>query len=237
MNFFYTIFFFFTSILFSSTLDNLSHKFTEIEQDEVHFLNSLYQERLKQANSIAKPPIKLLKQVQVENKILEQEQKYLQVKQEFKHLEEARAKRKAFLQEWTKSTKIRKPYSKKVRKNKGHITVKVRLSKQHMKVYKDKKLLYTWKVSTARKGHKTPKGTFKAQIIEKMHYSSLYNNAPMPYTIFYDGDYAIHGTKETRKLGRPASHGCVRLHTKNAKKLYKLAGKYGKENVFIQIVR
>jgi lipoprotein-anchoring transpeptidase ErfK/SrfK len=106
-----------------------------------------------------------------------------------------------------------------------------------MKVYKNKKLLYTWKVSTARRGHKTPTGNFKAQIVKKMHYSSLYNNSPMPYTIFYDGNYAIHGTGQTRKLGRPASHGCVRLHTKNAKKLYKLARKHGRENVSIEIVR
>jgi lipoprotein-anchoring transpeptidase ErfK/SrfK len=120
---------------------------------------------------------------------------------------------------------------------KAKIVAKVTLSKQRMKVFKDGKLLHTWRVSTAKRGHITPIGSFKPQLLKKMHYSSLYNNSPMPYTIFYDGNYAIHGTNYTRKLGRPASHGCVRLRTSNAKKLYALARKYGKENLSIKIVR
>jgi lipoprotein-anchoring transpeptidase ErfK/SrfK len=111
------------------------------------------------------------------------------------------------------------------------------ISQQRMRVYQGKKLLYTWKVSTARRGHRTPTGKYKAQTVKKMHYSSLYNNSPMPYTIFYDGNYAIHGTRSVRKLGRPASHGCVRLRTSNAKKLYTLVRKYGKKNLSINIVR
>jgi len=139
-----------------------------------------------------------------------------------------------------KKRKLKKKLLEKRRKQtvqKGSIKVKIMLSTQRMKVFKNNKLLYKWKVSTARKGHKTPKGNFKVQLMKKMHYSSLYNNAPMPYTIFYDGNYAIHGTSKIRKLGRPASHGCVRLHTRNAKKLYTLVRKNGKKNMSIEIVR
>ena len=44
----------------------------------------------------------------------------------------------------------------------------------------------------------------------------------MPYSIFFDGGYAIHGSYEISHLGRPASHGCIRLHPKNAAILFAL---------------
>ena len=45
--------------------------------------------------------------------------------------------------------------------------------------------------------------------------------------VFFHGGYAIHGTGSIRSLGRPASHGCVRLHPNNAAALYALVQKYG----------
>ena len=56
--------------------------------------------------------------------------------------------------------------------------------------------------------------------MELMHYSKKYNMSPMPHAIFFRGGYAIHGTYETGSLGRPASHGCVRLSPGNAATLY-----------------
>jgi hypothetical protein len=44
----------------------------------------------------------------------------------------------------------------------------------------------------------------------------------MPYSIFFDGGYAIHGSYEISHLGRPASHGCIRLHPQNAALLFAL---------------
>ena len=35
----------------------------------------------------------------------------------------------------------------------------------------------------------------------------------MPYSVFFTGGYAVHGTSHVKALGRPASHGCVRLST------------------------
>ena len=55
-----------------------------------------------------------------------------------------------------------------------------------------------------------------------MHYSSKYENSPMPHSIFFRGGYAIHGTGYIKSLGRPASHGCIRLHPRNAAALYQL---------------
>jgi len=95
---------------------------------------------------------------------------------------------------------------------------------------------YEWKVSTARQGYKTPTGDFKPYLLKTMHYSKKYDNAPMPNSIFFHGGYAIHATYDVKHLGRPASHGCIRLSPRDAKWLYQLVREYGKENTFIRIV-
>ena len=82
--------------------------------------------------------------------------------------------------------------------------------------------MFTWKVSTAKRGYHTPSGTFSPYSLQRMHYSKKYDNAPMPYSIFFSGGYAIHGTPHVGNLGRPASHGCVRLAPGNAKRLYEI---------------
>ena len=81
---------------------------------------------------------------------------------------------------------------------------------------------WNWPVSTARDGYVTPPGEFEPTGMERMHYSQKYDNAPMPYSIFFYGGYAIHGSYATGSLGRPASHGCVRLSPANARKLYEM---------------
>ena len=57
----------------------------------------------------------------------------------------------------------------------------------------------------------------------------------MPHAIFFHGGYAIHGSYETRYLGRPASHGCVRLHPTAAAELFSLVREYGSGNTVIKI--
>ena len=45
----------------------------------------------------------------------------------------------------------------------------------------------------------------------------------MPHAIFFTTDgHAIHGSFEVKKLGRPASHGCVRISPQNAAILWGL---------------
>jgi lipoprotein-anchoring transpeptidase ErfK/SrfK len=95
---------------------------------------------------------------------------------------------------------------------------------------------YRWKVSTARPGYVTPKGMYKPYLLKKMHYSTRYDNSPMPYSIFFNGNFAIHGTNYIKSLGRPASHGCVRLDTKNAKRLFEMVKEVGMENTQILII-
>lgn len=115
----------------------------------------------------------------------------------------------------------------------GLIEIQVDVSEQKMYVFKDNTQLYTWDVSTARKGKVTPRGVFKPQFLSKNHKSSLYNNAPMPYSIFYSGNYAIHGTYDVDKLGAPASAGCVRLDPDNAAILFEMVKSTSFSNVKI----
>lgn len=117
------------------------------------------------------------------------------------------------------------------------IIARVSLSKQMMEVYHEGRKLYEWPVSTARKGKVTPVGQWRgAQWLSKNHKSSRYNNAPMPYAVFYNGHYAIHGTNQVAKLGRPASAGCVRLHTDNARVLFNMVRAEGKQNLKVVVV-
>lgn len=117
------------------------------------------------------------------------------------------------------------------------LTVRVDLSDQTMFVYMSEKLVHTFKVSTARKGYITPIGRYQAQWLAAKWRSRKYNMAPMPWSVFFHGGYAIHGTSDLKRLGRPASHGCVRLHPDNAKALFRLVEKVGRDNTLIAIVR
>lgn len=117
------------------------------------------------------------------------------------------------------------------------VVARISLSSQEMTVYVDGVARYGWAVSTARRGYRTPVGSFRPTRMHKMWYSKKYDNAPMPNSIFFVGGYAVHGTPHVRALGRPASHGCVRLHPDNARTLYSLVKSSGMQNARIIITR
>ena len=115
------------------------------------------------------------------------------------------------------------------------IDVTVDISQQRMVVTHRGTVVANWPVSTARKGKVTPVGTYRPQFLKRRHFSSLYNNAPMPYSIFYSGNYAIHGTDQISRLGRPASAGCVRLHPDHARQLFAMVQREGKGATQIRV--
>jgi lipoprotein-anchoring transpeptidase ErfK/SrfK len=117
------------------------------------------------------------------------------------------------------------------------LIAKVDLSSQSMTVIHRGKVKYSWPVSTARRGKVTPTGTWTAKWLSRHHRSSRYNNAPMPYSIFYSGNYAIHGTNQISRLGRPASAGCIRLHPQNAAVLFSLVKREGLKNMKVVVRR
>ncbi|QAZ45624.1 L,D-transpeptidase [Mesorhizobium sp. Pch-S] len=107
------------------------------------------------------------------------------------------------------------------------LVARVNISTQTMTVSRYGEVLYRWDVSTARKGYVTPSGSWKPKRLHKMWYSKKYDNSPMPWSVFYNGGYAVHGTNAVRQLGRPASHGCVRLAIANAATFYSLVREVG----------
>ena len=105
------------------------------------------------------------------------------------------------------------------------ILLNVSKSSQRMSVLVDGTSRYNWAVSTGAKRYTTPSGVYKPQWLARKWRSRQYGNAPMPHSIFFNQGYAIHGTTELARLGKIASHGCVRLHPDNAAKLFDLVQK------------
>jgi len=117
------------------------------------------------------------------------------------------------------------------------VVARIDLSRQTMTVSVNGMPHYSWPVSTARRGYVTPTGAYRPQRMYRSYFSRKYYNSPMPYSIFFNGGYAIHGSYEVSRLGAPASHGCVRLHPSNAATLYSLVQTYGAGNTLILVTR
>jgi len=117
------------------------------------------------------------------------------------------------------------------------LVARINISKQTMQVIRHGQVIHTWRVSTARKGYVTPTGSWRPKRMHKMWHSRKYDMSPMPYSVFYHGGYAIHGTNAVSRLGTPASHGCVRLDTRNAAKFYALVSRIGPGNTRIVVER
>lgn len=118
----------------------------------------------------------------------------------------------------------------------NRLLAQVSISQQTMQVLVDGRPTFEWKVSTGRKGHRTPTGSYKPTRLEEMWYSRKYDNAPMPHAVFFHGGYAVHATNYVKRLGQPASHGCVRLHPDAAADFYQLVETFGRANTSIVIV-
>ena len=114
---------------------------------------------------------------------------------------------------------------------KAEILITVDKSAQRMTVARDGEALYTWPVSTGRSGYATPSGSYTAFRMEADHYSKEWDEAPMPHSIFFTKiGHAIHGSYDTKKLGTPASHGCVRLSPAHAAALFAMVKQDGVTN-------
>lgn len=106
-------------------------------------------------------------------------------------------------------------------------------STQQLSVIQNGTLLYVWPVSTGREMSSTPSGVYTPERLERSWFSKAYYNSPMPHAIFFHNGYAIHGSYDISKLGGPASHGCVRLHPRNAALLFSMVERAGPGNTAI----
>jgi lipoprotein-anchoring transpeptidase ErfK/SrfK len=111
------------------------------------------------------------------------------------------------------------------------VLIDINKAKQEMTVFLDGIEKYRWPVSTGRAGYSTPSGTYTATSMNEIWYSKQWDNSPMPHSIFFMKDgHAIHGSYEVKNLGKPVSHGCVRILPENATTLYALVKANGLEN-------
>lgn len=118
----------------------------------------------------------------------------------------------------------------------AEVRINVDKGSQRMTVEVDGQTRYTWPVSTGTDGYHTPSGSYRPFRMERDHRSKEWDDAPMPHAIFFTArGHAIHGTNHTRQLGRPASHGCVRLSPKNAAALFSLIKVQGMANTRVAI--
>jgi hypothetical protein len=118
----------------------------------------------------------------------------------------------------------------------AEVSIVVDKTAQRMTVSVDGVERHSWPVSTGMTDYATPAGAFAPSRLAKQHYSREWDNAPMPYSIFFtDAGHAIHGSHAVGRLGTPASHGCVRLAPRNASTLFQLVLAEGLDNTRIQI--
>lgn len=100
----------------------------------------------------------------------------------------------------------------------GTERVVVSLSEQMAYLYRGSELMAVTTVSTGKSGNDTPLGIFSVLDKKVMHHSRKYDNAPMPFMQRIDQyGIALHAGFNP---GRPASHGCIRLPSTFAKKLF-----------------
>lgn len=90
-------------------------------------------------------------------------------------------------------------------------------------------------VSTGIERKPTPLGQFYPDFLSPRHVSSIYG-VPMPWSVFFSGNIAIHGDPDTRLLGTRASNGCVRVAPDEAKVFFDMVEAVGLRNTTI-IVR
>jgi lipoprotein-anchoring transpeptidase ErfK/SrfK len=122
------------------------------------------------------------------------------------------------------------------RGSKAAVLVDIDKETQRMTVSVGGRQLYEWPVSTGRPGYSTPSGSFTATSMNAIWYSKQWDNAPMPHSVFFIKDgHAIHGSSDIRNLGKPVSHGCVRLLPRNAATLYALVKENGLENTRVVV--
>ncbi|MFS0773090.1 L,D-transpeptidase family protein [Sphingomonas sp. 1P08PE] len=102
--------------------------------------------------------------------------------------------------------------------NTDPVTIVVSLTQQRAFVYRGDALVAASSVSTGKDGNDTPIGIYPILQKNEKHKSNLYDSAPMPFMqrLTWDG-IALHAG---RNPGFPASHGCIRMPTQFAKRLF-----------------
>ncbi len=101
----------------------------------------------------------------------------------------------------------------------------VDLDQQILVAYHGARPVYATLVSTGKYGHLTP--TLVARVASKheatpmtSNKDEVYSVADVPWTMFYDGNYALHTSYWHDGFGGTRSHGCINLAPRDARLLY-----------------
>lgn len=116
------------------------------------------------------------------------------------------------------------------------VVVNVNIASQTMSVSANGWPEGYWRISSARAGYHTPRGSYRVTRMARVYFSKKYDDAPMPNSVFFYGGYAIHATNHISQLGRPASHGCIRLHPSDSAEFFELVQRYGMSRTRINII-
>ncbi|MFN8243293.1 MAG: L,D-transpeptidase [Ferruginibacter sp.] len=120
----------------------------------------------------------------------------------------------------------------------------VNKASQRLLLYMGGELVDSFRVSTGKKDYETPEmdtrpagPLFQKYISKKFPGGNYRGLGNMPYAVFIRNGYAIHGTTlgNIRKLGSPASHGCIRLHPDNARVFYELVKLTGLAHTWVTV--
>jgi lipoprotein-anchoring transpeptidase ErfK/SrfK len=92
----------------------------------------------------------------------------------------------------------------------------IKLSTNQSWLMQDGKVTYgPVKITHGRKGYLTPAGSFRVQFKDKNHKSSIFNDAPMPNSVFFNGGIAFHQGSLSQ-----LSHGCIHLSMAASQKYF-----------------
>ena len=109
----------------------------------------------------------------------------------------------------------------------GERWIEVDISDQKLTAWQGDVPIFETIVSTGKPGFRTLPGEFAVYLkFEKARMRGIdYDTPDVPWTMYYDGDFAIHGAYWHNNFGTPVSHGCVNLRVEEAKAIYEWASK------------
>lgn len=109
--------------------------------------------------------------------------------------------------------------------NSGQRWIEIKLSSQRLIAWEGNQPIYAVLISTGKAASPTPTGVFAIQTrIRSARMQGIDYNVPdVPYTMYYSGNYAIHGAYWHHRFGTPVSHGCVNVAVNHARWLFNWA--------------
>ena len=104
----------------------------------------------------------------------------------------------------------------------GRRWIEIDISEQRLIARQGETVVLNTIVSTGKPGWRTLPGSFNVYVkYEQTRMTGPgYDTPDVPWTMYYDGGFAVHGAYWHNNFGTPVSHGCVNLRVEEAKRLF-----------------